>query len=104
MNDYIDRRYVLYSIEDHKKVSNGCSQWTQQISDVVHNQLFEIMQLIPAADVRPVVRGRWDEETTAMWCICSACGEHVDPEIFHMLDPNMLPNFCPNCGADMRKE
>lgn len=60
---------------------------------------------IPAADVRPVVRGKWvpvgaDDLDEGMF-MCSECGsEHFYPEI--LLD---IPadNFCPNCGADMRE-
>ena len=61
---------------------------------------------IPAADVRPVVRGKWikteirapfdqDEFT------CSVCGSW--PWWCGVTDAN-LPNFCPNCGASMVKE
>lgn len=56
---------------------------------------------IPAADFRPVVRGKW--ETVAVnddrlpypaLIRCSECG-HFDVWAF---------SFCPNCGADMREE
>lgn len=48
-----------------------------------------------AADVRPVVRGRWRWVGQDQWndCYeCSQCGK--------MNTDNS--NFCPNCGADMR--
>ena len=54
---------------------------------------------IPAADVRPVARGKWKKEfrTNAYceWydCTCSRCGM-----AFKNFNPS---NFCPNCGADM---
>lgn len=44
----------------------------------------------PAADVRPVVRGKW-EYISFMTVKCSNC-----QEIFHEL---AWDNFCPNCGA-----
>ena len=63
----------------------------------------------PAADVRPVKRGRWKrvvdftgveafgiKETMVVGWGCNVCGYEVDvsEESF---------NFCPNCGADMRE-
>ena len=58
---------------------------------------------IPAADVRPVVRGKWEVSRTDYgWngaefpthCKCTECGREVPYQ-----DKD---NFCPNCGADMR--
>ena len=51
---------------------------------------------IPIADVKPVVRGEWvwtetgDEDYEQFW-VCSVCGEHDFYEA----------NYCPNCGARM---
>lgn len=61
---------------------------------------------IPAADVRPVVRGKWidrddDYYGWNMWA-CSACGEEF---VLTEGTPDMNDyHFCPNCGADMREE
>lgn len=50
------------------------------------------INLIPAADVRPVVRGEWVKNG---WSIrCSICRYDM---------PFSTRNFCPNCGADMRE-
>ena len=63
---------------------------------------------IPAADVRPVVRGKWKpsmcgtangpiqdrDEWYGPLFLCSECGA----------DMIGASNFCPNCGADMREE
>ena len=51
---------------------------------------------IPAADVRPVVHGRWVTRPYMMGKTeyCSRCGENYGRK----------HNFCPNCGADMREE
>ena len=59
---------------------------------------------IPAADVRPVVRGKWkpiDLTYGRSYYFCSACEETVD-----MPTAMSIPMFryCPNCGADMRGE
>lgn len=67
---------------------------------------------IPAADVKPVVRGKWVpgreiartmlvNETVAIeyedWH-CSKCGAVVEDWEFPRY------KFCPNCGADMREK
>ena len=56
-----------------------------------------VIESIPAADVRLVVRGKWLDVT---WCgedylSCSMCGYGA---LAHE-----RTNFCPNCGADMRE-
>lgn len=67
---------------------------------------------IPAADVAPVVHGRWipsesdfDDDDTLFdveeWCDwqCSACRGVIcydDP-----MPPRLLLKYCPNCGAKM---
>lgn len=59
--------------------------------------LFDKIEHLPAADVRPVVRGKWHEYDDDYGSICcSVCEEDA---------PCDYPwNFCPNCGADMRGE
>ena len=44
-----------------------------------------------AADVAPVVHGRWERYSTTMM-VCSICGKHVARHRY---------NYCPNCGALM---
>lgn len=48
----------------------------------------------PAADVRPVVRGRWLYETEIEGHACGECSA------CHKI--RVIDNFYPNCGADMR--
>lgn len=45
---------------------------------------------IPAADVTPVVHGRWEPYRKNLGK-CSECGEVVQ----------IRSNYCPNCGANM---
>lgn len=65
---------------------------------------------IPAADVRPVVRGRWEcvrptEDNFSLRLMncgtqyrCSCCGRRAGYKQVR------LYHFCPGCGADMREE
>ena len=59
------------------------------------------VQSIPAADMRPAVRGRWETDDAGA-AICTACGEYAFETSTHHLC-GWFPNFCPNCGADMRE-
>ena len=76
---------------------------------------------IPAADVRPVVRGFLTEtrepiEGHPTWyrkhLCCSECGVQIRLESWNevrcfgagtILRENEMPKYCPNCGADMRE-
>ena len=53
----------------------------------------KLIDEIPAADVAPVVHGRWimHDDEFGLTCECSAC--HIET----MGDGN----YCPNCGAKM---
>lgn len=62
------------------------------------------LSTISAADVRPVVNARWEDETgyifnlLAQRVYCPACKSYA---YFY---PITTKNFCPNCGADMRQK
>ena len=56
------------------------------------------LKKIPAADVAPVVHGRWIHdgrriESGIDWCHCSECGQSGKF--------CARTNYCPNCGAKM---
>ena len=82
-------------------------------------RIADYIEALPAADVKPVVHGKWTIEqintyelsygTTAYEPVyrCSACG--LSTESYLRLDEPIMPEdadfpkFCPNCGADMRE-
>ena len=60
-----------------------------------------IINSIPTADARPVVRGEWIKYApdNSDMMTCSEC------EKYWILDGDQYDfHFCPNCGADMREE
>ena len=66
---------------------------TFNISMGAFNFLSQLLSEIPAADVQPVVRGKWvDEPIKGIRYYCSVCQGRFD----------YTWNYCPNCGADMR--
>lgn len=89
MGDYIEREGLLDEISAAR--DNG------GMGAIVAGTLTRYIKRAPAANVRPVVRGRWRWVGQDKWndCYeCSQCGK--------MNTDNS--NFCPNCGADMRGE
>ena len=95
MAEYIER-------EDALKIAD--EYYDHPIGKGIAKSIF----CLPAANVRPVVRGKWEPWSYKGYGIlpfsglkCSKCGVLMDgiekPEEYHL-------NFCPNCGADMREE
>lgn len=77
----------------------------KSIININFSGLLLAVDLIPAADVVPVVHGHWIKDNDSFqtdddyYCyyfnhICSECGEIVN-------DRYKLPNYCPDCGAKM---
>ena len=54
------------------------------------------LNAIPAADVRPVVRGKWIVRGQDIYC--SACKSESG---YNPFGASSFSNFCPNCGAEM---
>ena len=87
---------------DMQKWDSGC--W-------IRYKMFEnAISTAPSIDIEPK-RGEWkekevvdyEETTITQWqsACCSVCGKyHTTPYLYYFDDFN----FCPNCGADMRKE
>ena len=91
MAEYIDREEYC---EKHCRCSNeycdkeSCPIWK-----------------VPAADVAPVVHGRWIEQEDPMqdvYYTCSACKEDFYIETTGYTEKDLfLYTYCPNCGAKM---
>ena len=77
MTEYIDRKELTARIcEDRRPLGFA--------------MLFEHLRGAPAADVAPVVHGRWVVESSGNNWRCSACGSCFFPG-----------PYCPNCRARM---
>ena len=83
MAEYIEREKVLSKAAPVE----GC------FSDMI--SAYDVIRL-PAADVAPVVHGRWGTHSDRPdSLICSVCNYGFD---MWKHDPH---NYCPNCGAKM---
>ena len=83
MAEYVERE-LIYG--DFEKCNDNNPQWTPgRVKTLISRQ--------PAADVAPVVHGRWKQAiyTEAPLYICSEC---YKPEY-------KQHKYCPNCGARM---
>ena len=88
MNDLISRSAL---IADFDMCNNRNAKWTPQ-------RVKTLLVRATAVDAVDVEHGRW-EMAFDNWCPhCSVCGEEP-----YRASNNDLPNFCPNCGADMRE-
>lgn len=83
--EYISRAEAVKAANEW--VSEACMAPVMRVS-----RLLDKLQKVPAADVAPVVHGKWLEEDGAQ--ICSNCGEE------HCWD-EYRATFCDNCGARM---
>lgn len=92
MAEYIEREAVNALIE-------------AECSPKVAAFLNHAIDNIPAADVRPVVRGKWKVSVHKTYydVSCSVCGINSFFQVDEK-DSVSYANYCPNCGADMREE
>lgn len=101
MDEFISRKAAIAYIREQ---SEECQKAFEELGGEsgiyadVYNDLAEDFYSIPAADVAPVVHGRWIHDGCRVkggidWCHCSECGK----------SDNFCArtNYCPNCGAKM---
>ena len=104
MAEYIDRIDFINKLE----VINGCVDCNEKCRDCGVNDIKGMLRSIPAADVAPVVHGKWkatgtfkvaDYNYTVVEQRCSACG-HCSIRFKNKAESN----YCPKCGAKMCEE
>lgn len=91
MAEYIERAAVLKSLGYEEK----------RRSNVLPGSTFDIILKEPAADVAPVVHGRWIGKPLCGNdnCRCSICGSWFN--VHASLRGDITQIYCPNCGAKM---
>lgn len=85
MADYIEREAAKAKIREKFKT----------LEDRI--EINEVLNSVPAEDVAPVRRGRW-ERTPTWWIYCSECGNEPPKET------NIATPYCHWCGAQMTNE
>ena len=69
---------------------------------VLGHDAIEILGMIyemPAADVAPVVHGRWIYK--GEYAVCTECGGRSGTQYDGVEPIPLMTQFCPNCGAKM---
>ena len=85
--DYISREAAIALL---KKWADGYSYIETPTEDAINE-----FNAIPAADVRPVKRGEWEQQENETW-VCSKCKSWIPDE------QHFYARFCLHCGAKMK--
>lgn len=101
MAEYIEKAAILSKCEE---MWNDADETTQTGVDTINaiDRITDLIEAIPAADVKPDKRGKWDNEyldDDIWWAECTACKEETHSRYGRV----SAYNYCPNCGADMRE-
>lgn len=95
MTEYIEREALLKEIDEiHKR--HGLPE--DEEMEFSETDIRGLLLCLHAADVAPVVHGRWIFKRgnyEADECNCSECGQLMVTAV------GKRANFCPNCGARM---
>lgn len=98
MADCIDREKLLDDLLAAAKHGG--------MGEIVAQTLMRYVKRQPAADVAPVVHGRWDDIPNTYMSVASKDGTYhgnaTSCSVCHEVNPNAYKtNYCPNCGAKM---
>ena len=82
-----ERCYNCRNFKDMKCDYCGTADYIYMIEDM------------PAADVAPVVHGRWIDK--GEYAVCTECGGRSGTQYDGVEPIPLMTQFCPNCGAKM---
>ena len=89
MDEYIDR----------EAATNVACNILWKMNDLSTSVMAKALNSIPAADVAPVRRGRWEKQSGLY--SCSECGTTCPYDVQADVIEYWACNYCPNCGAKM---
>lgn len=85
MAEYIEKQAALDAVLGEPPDAHYPSWYAERIKS------------LPAADVAPVVHGRWERRRNVWYCTNCGKGYKIT---YGAVEANMH-NYCPNCGARM---
>ena len=103
MGDFIDREQAIKCAEESYKMWNltmAAADGAREINKCYKMQdvckaIGEVFKIVPAADVAPVVHGRWRTiRNVSGFVACDKCGYWCGTK----------SKYCPDCGAEMNEE
>ena len=96
MVEYIERGSLVRQIICNMTEFIGAPDDVQK-HDEQCNYAIDMIEDAQAADVAPVVHGRWEPGNP----ICPVCGGNKFKDLDADIWCDWQPDFCPNCGAKM---
>lgn len=103
MNEYIDRDALRQAVLESQHDNPHPRGMAHIAHDCEHAHFVAMIARFPAADVAPVVHGRWIhsryEDCSEQFELvkCSQCNHEAYAMAFYVRGGN----YCPNCGAKM---
>lgn len=96
MNDTISRQAAIKAIDDLPNCYNGYSDTYDKA------YIIGVLEELPSAQPERK-RGEWimKDDEKMWWYECSVCGEKPLMSVYVQ---DVLSDFCPHCGADMKGE
>lgn len=88
-------------IERKRAIVDACNSLELYPSE--YEKLEDALTKIPAADVSPVVHGRWEKWNgdDRHHCTVCECYANAERDSYGYIAYEFLDNYCPNCGAKM---
>ena len=96
MTEYISREETVKKIEEKLKTDDLMSFAEEVQVDKCREIALSAIKAVKSADAQTVKHGKW------CGYLCSECNEYADYFISGNFFFDKKPNFCPNCGADMK--
>ena len=99
MDEYIEMKALREAFDNAdadvvEEYEDGGSDW-----GFSRQNILEVINSVPAADVAPVRHGRWGVD--GVYVVCSVCNRFTLSPIVKRLQTF---KYCPNCGAKMDLE
>ena len=95
MDEYIDRGIAIAKLTALEVTERNATMTSAK----------RLLAEVPAADVAPVVRGRWEKEPSSYWRWTSSGAVAVTRTTYRCglcgRGTAVKSNYCPNCGAKM---
>lgn len=108
-DDLISRQQAIVAIEQHKTAVLEGHKWDEGIEygyAAAHRHLVDIIEQLPSIQSKQKT-GQWIPSDSELEIKCNKCGksfsDYVNAGTGYMFLEE-IPNFCPNCGEDMRGE
>ena len=104
MAEYIERESLLEQMEGFCKANCGCKNSENERQSILcascgMNDAIIFVEDRVAADVRPVVQGKWEKSAKYKGFVC--CSECHNCYVVSEWITDLKWNYCPSCGCSM---